>query len=466
MATMKYSELIAELKAEMGSGRRAPGSRLPSIRILSEQYGCSKNTVIRAYDELEREHLIYAVPKSGYFVVGGLPQGQKGSGREEEDVFDFVSASPSADTMPYKEYQICLNQAIDQYKAELFAYTHRQGLPSLRRQISKHLQKLQVFADPDSLFVVSGSQQALFLLAGMSFPNGKSNILLEQPTYFGMLDSAELHQVTTLGIERDANGIDFDKLESAFRNNGIKFFYTVPRFHNPLGYSYSNDDKKKIVKLAQQYDVYIVEDDYLGDLETDGKYDPLYAYDTSDRVIYLKSFSKSLLPGMRLGVAVVPKLMQGTFLRHKACADLTSGALSQGALEIYLSSGLFDVHAERMKKLYRSKMRKALAACGMFMPQGVTYTTPETGFFITVELPREIKAERVVQLLKQDGIGVANANRMFLPEYRREHMLRLCLASVEEERIAPGIERIARRIAECMEIRTRGALVPELFPIV
>jgi DNA-binding transcriptional MocR family regulator len=140
--------------------------------------------------------------------------------------------------------------------------------------------------------------------------------------------------------------------------------------------------------------------------------------------------------------------------------------LSQGALDMYMSSGLFDLHTERMKQLYQRKMQKALEACSMYMPQGVSYTTPETGFFITIELPLGLKAERVVQLLKQDGIWVANADRMFLPEYRNNRKLRLSIASVEEDRIAVGIERLAERIANCLEIQADNVQMQEQIPLV
>ena len=155
-----------------------------------------------------------------------------------------MSAGPDKDIIPYIDFQHCINQAIDTYKEELFTYTDQQGLYSLRLQMVKYLQSLQVFTEPERLFIVSGSQQALNLLVSMPFPNGKNNILIEQPTYFGFIESANLQQVTTFGIDLSMDGIDFDRLEYIFRNNDIKFFYIVPRFQNPLGHSYTNKEKK------------------------------------------------------------------------------------------------------------------------------------------------------------------------------------------------------------------------------
>ncbi len=279
--------IIEDIKDKMANGLLTTGSKLPSVRQLAEQFSCSKNTVIRAYNELEKEHFIFSIPKSGYYVVNKLEQPTT-----SQYVVDFLSAGPDKTIMPYIEFQHCINQAIDIYKEELFSYSDQQGLYSLRVQITKYLQSLQVFTDPDRLFIVSGSQQALHLLVSMPFPNGKSNILIEQPTYFGFIESVHLHQATTFGIDLTMEGIDLERLEYIFRNNDIKFFYIVPRFQNPLGHSYTNAEKRKIVELAEKYDVYIVEDDFLGDLDPDSKSDPLFAYNPSGRIIYIKAFQR------------------------------------------------------------------------------------------------------------------------------------------------------------------------------
>ena len=130
----------------------------------------------------------------------------------------------------------------------------------------------------------------------------------------------QLLNITTIGIERTWEGIDLEELERIFSSGNIKFFYTIPRFHNPLGTCYSNDQKKQILYLAQKYNVYIVEDDYLADMELDSKSDPIYAFDTTSKVIYIRSFSKTLMPGLRLGVAVLPQLLVTTFNEFKKWA--------------------------------------------------------------------------------------------------------------------------------------------------
>ncbi|KKI91258.1 GntR family transcriptional regulator [Bacillus sp. SA1-12] len=438
----KYSEIMEEIKLRLADGSLIAGSKLPSVRQLSEHFSCSKNTVIKAYEELEKEHLVYSVPKSGYYVVNELQHSTK-----ENEAIDFLSAGPDKNAMPYVEFQHCMNQAIEQYKEELFTYSDLQGLYSLRVQLVKYLQDLQVFTQPERVVVVSGSQQALNLLISIPFPNGKNNILIEQPTYFGFIESINLHQATTFGIELSMEGIDLDRLEYIFRNNDIKFFYIIPRFQNPLGHCYTNSEKKKIVELAEKYDVYIVEDDFLGDLDPNTKSDPLFSFDPSGRVIYIKSFSKILLPGLRIATVVLPSIMMNNFLRYKFCSDFNSAALSQGALEIYLKSGMFNSHLKKIKEVYRSKMQILKEACELWLPANSDFSKPSSGFYLSISLPESVTAKQVVHMLNEQKIYVDDASRMFLPEFKRENLLRLSISQVHESQIKPGVERLAHCIA-------------------
>ncbi|MGE7022049.1 PLP-dependent aminotransferase family protein [Solibacillus cecembensis] len=438
----KYINIMEEIKQQLADGSLIAGSKLPSVRQLSEHFSCSKNTIIKAYAELEKEHCIYSVPKSGYYVVNDF---QKVA--DEMEVIDFLAAGPDKNVMPYVEFQHCMNQAINQYKEELFTYSDQQGLYPLRVQLVKYLQTLQVFTQPERLVVVSGSQQALNLLVSMPFPNGKNNILIEQPSYFGIIESVNLHQVTTFGIELTMDGIDFDRLEYIFRNNDIKFFYVIPRFHNPLGHSYTNSEKKKIVELAEKYDVYIVEDDFLGDLDTNAKSDPLFSFDPSGRVIYIKSFSKIFLPGLRIATVILPSLMINNFLRYKFTSDFNSSTLSQGALEIYLKSGMFNSHLKKIKEVYQTKMHILQEACALLLPANTHFSKPTSGFYLSISLPENVTAKQVVHMLKEQHVYVDDASRMFLPEYKKENLLRLSISQVNESQIKLGVERLAHCIS-------------------
>lgn len=443
---MIYAEVMKSIEQQIDNGELKPGKRLPSIRALAKQFDCSVNTIIKAYSELEKKHKIYSVSKSGYYVVERVPSGHSGSANT--GVIDFLSAGPDKNAMPYRDFQHCINQAIEVYKEEMFTYSEIQGLPSLREELARHLRELQVFTVPDRICVVSGSQQAIHLLTSLSFPNGKKNICVEQPTHVSMIESIKVQQATTYGIEITERGIDMERLEHLFKCNDIKCFYTVTRFHNPTGCSYSNKERRKIVELAQKYDVYIIEDDYLGDLDPDKNQDPMFAYDPSGRVIYIKSFSKLMLPGLRLGLAVIPDFLRESFLSAKFATDLHTPVLMQGALEIYLKSGMFKAHIQRMRSIYSRKAALLQKAYQEKLPSSAAYSVSQSGFYSTIRLPGLLKAGMLIEDLKKENVYVDDARKMYLPEFAQDSVIRLSVSQVEEEHIEIGVQTIAHVIKE------------------
>lgn len=459
----KYQFVMEQIKDRIRCGTIRSGEKLPSIRELSKQLSCSTNTVIRAYNDLEKEHWIYSIPKSGYYTVVRKDYGDH-SGLNE--LWDFSSAAPDPEVMPYGDFQHCLNRAIEMYKDQLFAYTDPQGFPTLRIELSKQLASSQVFAKPEHICVVSGAQQALHLLAAMPFPNGKSTILVEQPAYFGMLRSIDLLGQTVIGIERTEEGIDLEELERHFRSNHIKFFYTVPRFHNPLGTSYNQELKRQIARLAEKYDVYIVEDDYLGDLALHRKEDPIYSEDRSGHTVYVKSFSKVMLPGLRLAVAVMPKALLETFRQFKASCDSSTGALSQGALELYISCGMFERHADSMRERYRGRMNALGKAAEKYISgeqsglDGMHIHVPEGGIFARLLLPATIPASEFTALLKSDHIMVMPTDRCYLRGFPKQNAIRISVIRTDEEKIDTGIRRIAEMARQQLSKRAAVHMAP------
>lgn len=433
---MLYESIVEHLQQEMRDGNRKPGDKLPSIREAAEMFGCSRNTVIRAYGELEQRHRIYAVPQSGYYVAHRNPE-SRGAGKEQ-DVIDFEWAGPDRSAMPYRDFQHSMNEAIERYREDMFMYSEGQGLASLRLQLARHLRDLQVFTAPERIYVVTGSQQALHLLVGLPFPNGKRNIIVEQPVHAGMVESLRGYGGEVHGIQYQEGGMDLERLDALFRDGDIKFFYTVSRFHNPTGYSHTNEARKRMVELAQRYNVYIVEDDYMGDLDDNSRNNPMFAYDPSGWVIYVKSFSKVMLPGLRLGLAVLPDGLREGFLRAKAAADVHSPLLTQGALEVYLECGMFAAHINRMREIYRRKAVLLQEAYRKHLPPGTAYTRSYSGFYTTIGLPTPLRAQSVADHLLQRGVRVAQAQHLYLPEFRQESVLRLSVSQVEEVLIEIG----------------------------
>ncbi|MGV3240920.1 GntR family transcriptional regulator, partial [Streptococcus hyovaginalis] len=139
----KYKKIVEEIKNQLTNGTLVAGSKLPSVRQLSETFSCSKNTVIKAYSELEKEHLVYAIPQSGYYIVNEFALSA-----EDSTIVDFLSAGPDNHLIPYLEFQHCLNQAIEIYKKDILPYSHHKGFSSFRKDKFQNLHNSQIFHDP------------------------------------------------------------------------------------------------------------------------------------------------------------------------------------------------------------------------------------------------------------------------------------------------------------------------------
>ena len=326
----KYQAVVSFLKKGIESGKFPTGSRLPSIRQLSQDFHCSKDTIQRALLELRHEQYLYAKPQSGYYV---LEQGQH-QDLEIEVTDEHASA--------YDDFRLCVNETLIGRENYLFNYyDNQEGLEELRQSVHQLLFDQALYCKPDQLVLTSGTQQALFILSQINFPSEGAEILVEQPTYQRMNRLLVAQGLAYQTIERRIDGINLDELEEQFKSGKIKFFYTIPRFHYPLGHSYSDQEKRAILDLANQYGVYIVEDDYLGDLDPK-KGQTFHYLDTEDRVIYIKSFSTSLFPALRITALILPNAIKEAFVSYKNILDYDSNLIMQKALSLYIDSQLFE----------------------------------------------------------------------------------------------------------------------------
>ncbi|WP_159888446.1 aminotransferase-like domain-containing protein [Paenibacillus puerhi] len=444
----KYLEILADIEQKRAVGELRPGQKLPSVRQAAELYGCSISTVTRAYEELEKRHAIYSIPQSGYYMVED----------EEEDtgidvrVIDFASSSPDLNVFPYRDFQHCLNKAIDTYKYHLFTYGDSKGLAALRETLVKHLADDQVFTKAQHIAVTSGIHQALQTLARMPFPNDRKTVLVEQPSYNLFLNFLEAEGLPVKIIARTTDGIDLQQLEELFRDGEIKCFYTMSRHHNPLGTSYDVKEKKTIASLAAKYDVYVVEDDYMADLGDRRGFEPIFAYDQSGHVVYLKSFSKIIFPGLRLGAVVLPEPLLDRFYTYNG--QNGAAMLSQAALDIYIKNGMYERHREKIFRQYESRIEILHDAVKRYNDAGLLEVADvRSGVFTQFKVPLAVNLERVVDRLKERGVLVASGKLFYLSDYlQREKFLRISISRSQPEQIYEGVKAVIEEVKRGMKV--------------
>ncbi|EHI73637.1 GntR family aminotransferase [Streptococcus criceti] len=383
----KFQTLYQNLAQAIRSGQFKKGDKLPSVRKLSQTYGCSKDTAQRALLELKYQNLIYAVPKSGYYVLEG----------KDQDSDNLAISLEAYNKLAYQDFKTCLSETLVGRENYLFNYYHQQeGLAELLSSLQDHLLEQDIYSKIENLVVTSGTQQALYILTQMAFPNQKPIILLEQPTYHRMNSLVRNQGLPYLTIDRDFSGLDLERLEKLLQSHPIKFFYTIPRISNPLGLSYSSQEKQALVDLAHRYDVYIIEDDYMGDF-TKSENLPLHYYDTHERVIYLKSFSTTLFPALRLGMSVLPQKLMHDFLAYKKLMDYDTSLIMQKALSLYLDNGMFAKNLSQLKHFFEQRLDQATDLC-QTLPD---YLSCQIGpKHISIKLPKKLKLGR----FKERGI--------------------------------------------------------------
>ena len=306
------------------------------------------------------------------------------------------------------------------------------------------LETYQVFTKQENIFITSGVQQSLFLLSVMPFPTNRTTILVEQPSYHLYMDYLKTYKLPVIGINRTSKGIDLQELEIIFSNQDIKFFYTMPRLHNPLGTSFCKKEKDDIRKLATKYGVYIVEDDYLADFDLNTKSDPLFTDDMEEHVIYLKSFSKIMFPGLRIGLAVLPNALIDSFQRHKNTTDIDSSMISQAALELYLKSGMFERYQKAVSEAYIQRANTLQQSITKYLPDFQAST--EICMHSHITLPREININRLIQHLQLEEIYLDTIDRNYLNGFYRDRILKLNVSNVEDYKIEKGIQEIAHAL--------------------
>ena len=342
----KYEQVVAYLKEGIESGTFPTGSRLPSIRNISQDFHCSKDTVQRALLELRYAKYIYSKPQSGYYVL------------EQQSSHDDLEILVNDEHLgAYDDFRLCVNETLIGRENYLYNYyEHQEGLEELRQSVQKLLFEQAIYSKPAQLVLTSGTQQALFILSQIDFPSQAQKILVEQPTYHRMNQLLLAQGFPYQTIERRIDGIDLNELEEHFKTGKIKFFYTIPRFHYPLGHSYSEQEKRAILDLAAKYQIYIVEDDYLGDL--DPKMGQTFHYlDQNDLVIYIKSFSTSLFPALRITALILPNAIKEAFVSYKNILDYDNNLIMQKALSLYIDSQLFEKN--RLARLVLQEKKQA-----------------------------------------------------------------------------------------------------------
>lgn len=479
-----YIQLYKEIKTMILKGQLQVEDRLPPVRKMAKLLGVNNITVVKAYEILEQEGFVYKKVGSGTYISKEiikdfinrkplrLPHGrddipaivEQGHVKVDNNMINFASGTPSADLFPIDEFKEVLNEVLDRDRGYAFDYQEGKGYYPLREVLVDYIKHNGILADVRNIQVISGAQQGIDIIS-KALLNYGDYVFVEGPSYTGAMAAFNSRGARMVDIPLQQDGLDLQQLEKKIRLYHPKLIYLMPNFQNPTGISYSTEKKEKILKICKQEGVYLVEDDYLSELSfNEGPNATLKSIDEHQQVIYVKSFSKIFMPGLRLGFLVIPTKLNENLLMAKHTTDISTSGLLQRAFELYLRRGIWQQHLLYMEGKYKERFATMLEAIERHIPKDVSITIPRGGVNFWFKLPKGFSGNELYNRAEGEGIAIAPGNLFFINN-KDEGYFRLSIASVNQDQIQEGIGKLGNIIKVYLGAGEKNRREPAVKPI-
>jgi DNA-binding transcriptional MocR family regulator len=455
-----YLQVADRLRHAIIRGEVIDGERLPSIRRLSHALKVNPATIVAAYRILEQEGWIRSRPGSGVYVRHkknfadlSLSETAIRSSLNYQHVtdgscLDLAAGTPSPALFPVAEFKTILNKVLERDAGWAFEYQHSAGWEPFRHTLSKYAEEiLHISADPSAIWVVSGAQQGIDLTAKALLHPG-DRVILEAPTYRGALGAFWSRGADTIALTIHQTGMDMELLEKWIEETSPRFIYIQSRFQTPTTYSWGRDELYRLLELANIYDVYILEDDLLSDLYFDTPPAPLNlkSIDQHNRVIYVRGFSKLLLPGLRLGLLIVPPALQNVYEQAKQSSDIATDSFMQRAVDLYLSEEHHKKRMDDLRRRYNSLYTQMFSAVSLYLlPLGCAVHPCNGGLHLWLSLPEGVKSADVYIKALEAGLRIMPGEAFQDPSH-----IRLSFACIEIDKIDEAVSRLAQSLREIL----------------
>src|SRR4051794_13494739 len=359
----------------------------------------------------------------------------------DPEIISFGGGYPDASMFPVEELEAIFHRAIAEHGVESLQYTVSNGNPHLRNQIAQRMKADGVVCSEEEVLVLQGAQQGLDLVARLLVDPGDV-IITEDPTFLGGLIAFNPCQPTYACVPMDDEGMDTDALHQTLVSNPhAKLIYTVPDFQNPTGVTMSLARRRRLIELANEFDLIVLEDSPYREIRFRGESVPtLKSLDTEGRVIFVGSFSKVLAPGLRIGWAVASEALIQQLGLLKLAADTQCSTLNMTAVSLYLDTYDIDAHVRDLRESYRRKKDVMLGAIRHALPTEIEFTDPQGGLFTWLTFPDHFDTEAFMREHALPEAKVAYVPGVtFFPVVQRRNHARLSYATQSDERIIEGI---------------------------
>lgn len=358
-------------------------------------------------------------------------------------VIPFAAGNPAIDAFPVKEIEKISADILKDTPILALQYSITEGYPALRQRLKEDLKAKGCFnPEIDELIITSGAQQANELSAKVLCDEGDT-IICETPSFIGSLNAFKSYNVDLVGVELQDDGINIEALEETIKNTkSLKLLYLIPNFQNPTGLTMSLAKRKAVYELAVKYDFVILEDDPYGDLRFNGEFiPPIKSMDTEGRVIYSKTFSKTLAPGIRVGYVTAPKEIISKIIVCKQVSDVHTNIWGQVLANKFLETCDIDEHLAKLRVIYKKKCELMLKGLEENLSSKIKYTKPDGGLFIWCTLPAGSDMMAFSKkAVEEHKVAVVPGNAFLVDESAKSTSFRINFSTPTDEQIVRGCE--------------------------
>lgn len=367
------------------------------------------------------------------------------------EIISFGGGFPDITAFPVDELKEVVREVLDENAIQALQYGETLGLKQLREILAERYREQGMDVTYENFIITTSSQQAIDMITAL-FINPGDTIVCGLPSYLGALQAFYAHQANPVGVPRD------EELRSvvgalAAAGKKPKFIYAIPDFQNPSGVTMDIAQRMNVIEVAKKFNLLIVEDSPYREIRFDGESMPMiYSLDKEGRTMLLGTFSKTFVPGFRLGWIMAPKPIIDRLEIVKQSVDLCAPVFNQFIAAKFIKKGYFDKNIERIKINYCAKRNSMIAAFEKYMPEGVTWTNPDGGLFLFVTLPQGYDATDLFKLAVKEDVAFV-IGEAFHCDGSGKNTLRINFSYMNEERAEEGVRRLANAIRKLMETK-------------
>ena len=362
----------------------------------------------------------------------------------DKSMISFAGGLPNRQYFPVDQLKESTSRVFEKYATDSLQYSNSEGLWELRQCISERYKTEQgIFIPPERILITNGSQQALDLIAKVTVNSGDP-VLIEEPGYLGAIQALSLYRPRFIPVQVNDEGMDVSGLESAIKDTP-RLLYTVPNFQNPSGISYSDENRRQIADILRRSECLLVEDDPYGALRFRGEPVGSFHHLIPEQTILLGSFSKTVVPGFRLGWVASPEKLFDKLLIAKQASDLHTCNFTQYVIVDFLTNNNVEEHLNRIRIAYGNQCRAMIGAIERDFPDYVTCTRPDGGMFLWGRLPDKMSSLELFDRAVAKKVAFV-PGEPFYTRHLQTSTFRLNFSCTDEKVIEDGVSRLAEAI--------------------